>query len=289
MKINLGTSRRARGGFTLVELLVVIGIIVLLFSIATPIVITARRNAARVRMQADLNTIATGLEQYKKDFRDYPRPVIDPANPATARQAVLAWALVGPWQAAPDGTNPGDGADGNGFRLQWDNTNKTGGRVWGPYVPPDKFPVEIVSAADAGTPFPAAYLLDSYGSRIEYFPLWHKYKPNMPLFGVNAGNPLTSDVANGSGFGIYDCRQASSNPNAKEAVYYLQRAMGDGSDGASNYQHDDFIKPPETPLTTDFPPFILFSHGYQGKGYSPQDEVDKNYTKVPEVSTLPQP
>jgi len=272
---------RLRRGFTLVELLVVIGIIALLFSIAMPIVISARRNAARVRMQADLNTIVTGLEQYKKDFRDYPRP--DLAGPSGPNYPILAWALLGPWQADNVGNNPPDGADGNGFRLQWSGgANGAGGRVWGPYVPPDKFPVEIVDQA----PVSFAYLLDSYGARIEYFPLWRNYKPGMALFGVAGnGDPLTSDVTNGTGQGMYDCRQAT----AKEAVYYLQRAFGDGMDAASNYKHDDHIAPPETPVTTSFPPFILFSHGYQGKSFSPQDEVDKNYTKVPEVSTLPQP
>jgi prepilin-type N-terminal cleavage/methylation domain-containing protein len=285
MKIESRASRGTPSGFTLVELLVVIGIIALLFGILTPIVVSARRNAARVRMQADLNTISMGLEQYKKDFGDYPRPAV--ANP---NYPILAWALVGPWQARIVGNNPGDGADGNGFRLMFNagtgGGSDTGGRVWGPYVSPDKFPVEIVDQA----PTSFAYLLDSYGSRIEYFPLWRNYKQGMTLFGVAGnGDPLTSDVTNGSGFGIYDCRQASSNPSAKEAVYYLQRALGDGSDAAANYKHDDKIAPPETPVTTDFPKYILFSHGYQGKSYSPQAEVDQNFTKVSEVSNLPQP
>src|SRR3954451_15033181 len=120
---------RRRGGFSLVELLVVIGIIVLLFSIATPIILTARRNAERVRTQADLNTIATALDAYKAEFRDYPRP--DPSNP---RVPVLAWALVGPWAAVVEGGNPGDGADGPGFRTSWDNANKVGSKVYGPFL-----------------------------------------------------------------------------------------------------------------------------------------------------------
>ena len=92
--MNRFTTGRPKRGFTLVELLVVIGIIVLLFSIATPIVLTARRNADRVRTQSDLNAIAQALEAYKNDFRDYPRP-----DPSRATDQVLAWALLGPWPA----------------------------------------------------------------------------------------------------------------------------------------------------------------------------------------------
>src|SRR3954452_5060119 len=103
--VNQGRpASRRRDGFTLVELLVVIGIIVLLFSIATPIILTARRNAERVRIQSDLNTISMALEAYKADCKDYPRPDASPTGDPT--RPVLAWALIGPWAAMPEGSNP---------------------------------------------------------------------------------------------------------------------------------------------------------------------------------------
>jgi prepilin-type N-terminal cleavage/methylation domain-containing protein len=299
------TCSRRGGGFTLVELLVVIGIIVVLFSIATPIVMTARRNAERVRTQGDLNTIAMALEAYKADFKDYPRPVIDPLKPATANVPVLAWALVGPWQAvSPDGgTTPWDGADGPGFRTQWNPANGgTGSKVWGPYLPPEKFPTEIENGA--------VYLLDRFGSRIEYFPRWRSAKPGASLFGVpTPGDPSSmANMNGGTGAGVYDCRQATmarvlGNPRrgpeddtepGPKAIYYLQRALGDGiarpgpqPTDPPVYPHNDLIDPPETPLT-QYPPFVLLSRGHS-RMFSSKEEVDAKFTKISEVSNLQAP
>jgi len=254
---------------------------VVLVSIMTPIVMTARRNADRVRTRGDLNTIAMALEAYKNDFNGYPRP--DATAPNTP---VLAWALVGPWNAATEGSNPGDGADGPGFRTQWDNTNKVGSKVWGPYLPPDKFKTEI----DTSTNPPTVYVLDRFGSRIEYFPQWRSAKPGVKLFGVTSGDPLTSLA--GAGGGVYDCRQAAlpqpadatNNPTpGQQAVYYLQRSLGDGVGGA----HDDLIGAGEK-LLVDPPPFILMSRGYS-KMYSPKVDVDQRFDKTSEVTNLQTP
>src|SRR5947207_391259 len=78
-------SRRdnnAPGGFTLVELLIVIGIIVLLGALLLGAVMHARMSARATRMAADLQAIAMGLEAYRHDFGDYPRlpPVGYPAG-----------------------------------------------------------------------------------------------------------------------------------------------------------------------------------------------------------------
>ena len=285
---RLSMRGRRGGGFTLVELLVVIGIIVVLVSIMTPIVMTARRNADRVRTRGDLNTIALALEAYKNDFRDYPRP--DAATPTTP---VLAWALVGPCDAVTgplpppwSGTGSGDGADGPGFRTQWDNTNKVGSKVWGPYLPPDKFKIDF----DTSTTPATVFLLDRFGSRIEYFPQWRSAKPGVKLFGVTSGDPLTSLA--GAGGGVYDCRQAAlpqpadatNNPTpGQQAVYYLQRSLGDGVGGA----HDDLIGAGEK-LLVDPPPFILMSRGYS-KMYSPKVDVDQRFDKTSEVTNLQTP
>lgn len=287
MTINRHRRRAGyREGFTLVELLVVIGIIVVLFTIATPIIMTARRNAERTRAQADLNTVALALEAYKSDFKDYPRP--DVTTAASAGRAVLAWALIGPFAAVPEGSNPGDGADGPGFRTSWDPANKSGSKVWGPYLPPDKFKVETENGS--------AYLLDQFGSRIEYFPRWRLAKPGTKLFGVaSSGDPSPlSDMKGGTGLGVYDCRQATlarvvGNPMrtqddavepGPQAIYYLQRALGDGVSGT----HDDDIGSGEQ-LTVTPPPFILLSRGYT-KTFSPKVDVDKSFTKTSEVSNL---
>ena len=267
------SRRRRRGGFTLVELLVVIGIIVLIASIATPMVVSARRNANRVRVQSDLNAIATALDAYKNDFKDYPRPTINPADPNTARVPVLAWALLGPWPAAAASGGFGDGADGFGFRTV------TGGKVHGPYLSPEKFPVD-----NKDQPL---YLLDHFGSKIEYLPRWRSATPGRQLFGVASnGDPMTAGIANVADANTlaYDCRQATD----PRAVYYFQRALGDGS--VSPFTHNDRIDGQER-ILQDAPPFLLLSLSYK-KEFSTKEEVDQHFDDpktVTEVTNLQRP
>jgi prepilin-type N-terminal cleavage/methylation domain-containing protein len=90
--------------FTLTELLVVIGIIVLLAGLAVPMVLRAYKQGNKTRTKADLNTIAIALNAYKQDFGDFPR-VTDSVFPGTVPQrisgnnigaAILCKALIGP-------------------------------------------------------------------------------------------------------------------------------------------------------------------------------------------------
>ena len=88
-----------RRGFTLVELLVVIGIIAVLISILLPSLAAARRSAIAVSCQANLRTIGQGLFIYSSDFKKLPwgfskNPDGDPINWAVALQDTLGGASV---------------------------------------------------------------------------------------------------------------------------------------------------------------------------------------------------
>jgi len=86
---DTGNPRRA---FTMVEMLVVIGIMVLLITILLPVLSKFSRQAQRYKVGTLMNAISQGLEAYKGDFGDYPRL---------------------PFLAPPTGTNPyGEQADG---------------------------------------------------------------------------------------------------------------------------------------------------------------------------------
>jgi prepilin-type N-terminal cleavage/methylation domain-containing protein len=69
--INLSRDRRFHG-FTLKELLVVIGIIVLLASLLLPTVMRANKLARRTKAGRDLQILQLGLDEYKNQHGSYP-------------------------------------------------------------------------------------------------------------------------------------------------------------------------------------------------------------------------
>ncbi len=71
-EVRVSGAVRQRGGFTLVELLIVIAIIGLLAALSAGAVGMARAKAAVARAKTDVNSMATGLENYFQDYNIYP-------------------------------------------------------------------------------------------------------------------------------------------------------------------------------------------------------------------------
>jgi general secretion pathway protein G len=70
--------RRAHGGFSLFELLVVLAIIATLGVITFGIVQGVRRHAATARARGELAALSQALEQYRRQLGDYPQTADSP-------------------------------------------------------------------------------------------------------------------------------------------------------------------------------------------------------------------
>lgn len=279
----LTRSHRSRhaGGFTLLELLIVIGIIMLLASVALVALFSAQKSSRRARIAADLQTISAGLVAYQQDFHDIPRtnfmpdsrfdywgPNTDPNRFGDPGAYVLAAALVGPGPEKPTSgsenslvdfsrfppaignlpvteTSPRylvgeDGKEGPGFRIQaanpgGDNSWQNGGddvaaagKVYGPYIQPDKIKVVQMAAG-------RWVLADPNGNPYLYFPRRSgMIRPDQPTLG--AIRQLTSPEPV-HGYPLYfwndnsiiptNWNRAAGNNDPLMPICYIRSAMGD--------------------------------------------------------------
>ena len=78
LRRNFGgpSAARARGGFTLVELLVVIIIIAILAAIAVPVVMRAVATANNARIKTEIDMLHMAIMQYKNEYGSFP-PAVD--------------------------------------------------------------------------------------------------------------------------------------------------------------------------------------------------------------------
>jgi len=88
-------ARMSRKGFTLVELLVVTGVIALLIAVLLPALGMARESARRTQCASNLRTLAIGVLLYAQDNHNaFPGIGTDPQQPSD-------WIYFSPWNGYP--------------------------------------------------------------------------------------------------------------------------------------------------------------------------------------------
>jgi len=151
------SNRLARRGFSLTEILVVIGIIVVIAGILAPTLLRAYKQANNSKGQYDLQAIGVGLEAYKQDFGDYPRTI---SGTTDTGSHTLCQALFAPGAVADDG------ADGLGFRIRPGGA----GKVWGPYLQTDRFILDSNTIAGDAVNYATVMVYTKDYTPILYYP-----------------------------------------------------------------------------------------------------------------------
>jgi prepilin-type N-terminal cleavage/methylation domain-containing protein len=139
------TRRRRVSGFTLVEMLVVIGIILLLASILMPAIQNFYNRADRLRTRDDLMAIGQALDAYAHDFNG-----VYPIDAANHDHALLSKALLGP-------------TPGSGFKM---GAGTGSGKTFGPYMNLE----HVKLGNETSTTSNVARIMDRYGRAIQYYP-----------------------------------------------------------------------------------------------------------------------
>jgi prepilin-type N-terminal cleavage/methylation domain-containing protein len=284
-----------RPGFTLVELLVVMAILILLASIVLPMIGHAYNVARRARMAADLQVIGEALEAYRHDFGDYPRPSLTPppsnpqstipANTPVTGAAVLCWALIAPGPSSQDGygdpTNQNPTTPGPGFRLRG-----TTGEVKGPYLPTDRFRIGTVMNGVVNMPVVFNDSQDVLGDR--------NYSPILYFVASRTASPNVNFVANGSGdpppVFNFDDNRIYVDPTVPGSVANGTSLMRGASPRVMSYRLGDLnmnghIDGSETPIATG--PYLLWCAGPSVTGrFGSDDDVVSNGTDLQLVTPL---
>ncbi len=89
--------RRRHGGFTLVEMLVVITIIGILAGLAVPVVFNAIRTARNAAILVEMANIENAIEQYKSKYGDYPVDFTEKAGTFSFNFSSPVTAVNVPW------------------------------------------------------------------------------------------------------------------------------------------------------------------------------------------------
>jgi general secretion pathway protein G len=135
------TSAVARAGFTLMEMLVVVAILVVLAGAAVPIYLNYLEDSKLKRARIDIETISKELQNYKTIVGHYPNSLNDLSMPwqlgdgSTRPPTLRPQNLMDPWDHPYSSTTPNVGPNNGMYQIPdvWsegpDGANRIGN--WG--------------------------------------------------------------------------------------------------------------------------------------------------------------
>ena len=271
---------RKKTGLTIIELLIVLGIIAILTGLLVPSLSVVRKTAKETKQKAQFATIGLALEAFKNDYGDYPPSSLSPGPGYSGSQrlaeALLGWDLLG---FHPSSAWRGDGLDATGGPGSYDPAQTRD--INGDGVPDtfDERKGPYLELANVG----AFRLLDLFGTNA-LGPLDPNTFVICDVFGakkismangkiVRAGAPILYYRANTSGKMITTIYNVGDN-----IFFILVKQMADGRDHPLlsptnqffyNYIQDPKITARDWPYRPDS--YILISAGADGLYGTPDD------------------
>ena len=200
------TSGGRRGGFTLIEILTAVVIIIVLVGILIPTLSHVHVGANKAAAAAELGSLQAGLQQYFADFNMYPPSA--PAYgglPSNRGGVMLAQGLMGYLDFAADGAGPLNPAGPDptlGFRTRR-NAAMGGGQIYGPYASAGADVYKVKSATEQ-------FFIDPWGHEILYYCSTRAAAPTQ-IFANSGTFYFNSD----------DCKATATPPSSPNVFFTL--------------------------------------------------------------------
>ena len=291
--------KRGKLGFTMVEILTVVGIIAILVAVLIPALTMVRRIAKETQQRAQLTAIDLALIAFKADYGDYPPsdwPDSDPprndyCGAQKLAEALLGWDLLG---FHPDSEWQADGKTKSGskeiYRRNLDPTNDPDDRKnlderRGPYLElgtASAFRLGVSAPSkrdgwfDDPTPlWPDTYVIcDVFGIKKITLAKGETVKAGAPILYYRADTSKKTIDTGGTRERIYDVRDNLPLVYLKSVEDKKDHPLMDNT-GTYSFFYEEYITDPKiTAMNWPYRPdsYILISAGADGL-YGTSDDI----------------